>query len=162
MDLVPLDNLRIIRGSQLYNSNYSLAVLDNQGLKTLRLRSLKGQLKMKHNQSQTCGSSSGSLATDYKVGLFKFPERFCKVMSYSSGVICPAEILLGGVSIWGNPQLCFPDPQSIIWRDTLDEQNTPHHRPRRLQPRAPNCELLIIIQILLASPASCNYTSSSL
>ncbi|XP_047233229.1 receptor tyrosine-protein kinase erbB-2 [Girardinichthys multiradiatus] len=90
VDLVPLDNLRIIRGSQLYNSNYSLAVLDNQGLKTLRLRSLK-------------------------------------------------EILLGGVSIWGNPQLCFPDPQSIIWRDTLDEQNTPHQSPHRLQSRAPNC-----------------------
>uniref|UniRef100_A0A3Q2T2V8 receptor protein-tyrosine kinase n=1 Tax=Fundulus heteroclitus TaxID=8078 RepID=A0A3Q2T2V8_FUNHE len=46
--LVPLDNLRIIRGSQLYSSNYSLAVLDNQGLETLRLRSLKGQLKYKH------------------------------------------------------------------------------------------------------------------
>uniref|UniRef100_A0A3Q2P700 receptor protein-tyrosine kinase n=1 Tax=Fundulus heteroclitus TaxID=8078 RepID=A0A3Q2P700_FUNHE len=88
--LVPLDNLRIIRGSQLYSSNYSLAVLDNQGLETLRLRSLK-------------------------------------------------EILLGGVSIWGNPQLCFPDPQSINLRDILDEQNTPHHRELRLQSRAPNC-----------------------
>lgn len=49
VSLVPLDNLRIIRGSQLYNSNYALAVLDNtlgnQGLRTLRLRSLTGQLK---------------------------------------------------------------------------------------------------------------------
>ncbi|KAM4526952.1 receptor tyrosine-protein kinase erbB-2 isoform 2-T2 [Fundulus diaphanus] len=88
--LVPLDNLRIIRGSQLYSSNYSLAVLDNQGLETLRLRSLK-------------------------------------------------EILLGGVSIWGNPQLCFPDPESIDLRDILDEQNTPRHRSLRLQSRAPNC-----------------------
>uniref|UniRef100_A0A665WWY0 Receptor protein-tyrosine kinase n=1 Tax=Echeneis naucrates TaxID=173247 RepID=A0A665WWY0_ECHNA len=74
VDLVPLDNLRIIRGSQLYNSSYALAVLDNtlngQGLRTLRLRSL-------------------------------------------------TEILLGGVYIWGNPQLCFPDPENIIWRDTL-------------------------------------------
>ncbi|KAM7370854.1 hypothetical protein PAMP_010368 [Pampus punctatissimus] len=44
VSLVPLDNLRIIRGSQLYNSSYALAVLDNtldgQGLNTLRLRSL--------------------------------------------------------------------------------------------------------------------------
>lgn len=45
--LLPLDNLRIIRGSQLYNSSYALAVLDNtldgRGLSTLRLRSLTGQ-----------------------------------------------------------------------------------------------------------------------
>lgn len=48
VSLVPLDNLRIIRGSQLYNSSYALAVLDNtldgQGLRTLRLRSLTGQM----------------------------------------------------------------------------------------------------------------------
>ena len=47
VSLLPLDNLRIIRGSQLYNSSYALAVLDNtlngQGLSTLRLRSLTGQ-----------------------------------------------------------------------------------------------------------------------
>lgn len=46
LSLVPLDNLRIIRGSQLYNSSYALAVLDNTvdggGLRTLRLRSLTG------------------------------------------------------------------------------------------------------------------------
>uniref|UniRef100_A0A671YP30 Receptor protein-tyrosine kinase n=1 Tax=Sparus aurata TaxID=8175 RepID=A0A671YP30_SPAAU len=46
VSLVPLDNLRIIRGSQLYNTSYALAVLDNtlagQGLRTLRLRSLTG------------------------------------------------------------------------------------------------------------------------
>uniref|UniRef100_A0A3Q3J357 Receptor protein-tyrosine kinase n=1 Tax=Monopterus albus TaxID=43700 RepID=A0A3Q3J357_MONAL len=92
VSLVPLDNLRIIRGSQLYNSNYSLAVLNNtldgQGLRTLRLRHL-------------------------------------------------TEILLGAVYIWGNPQLCFPDPQNITWRDTLDEQNI--HRRHRLQSQAPNC-----------------------
>lgn len=47
VSVVPLDNLRIIRGSQLYNSNYALAVLDNtlngQGLRTLRMRSLTGE-----------------------------------------------------------------------------------------------------------------------
>ncbi|XP_072229930.1 receptor tyrosine-protein kinase erbB-2 isoform X1 [Leuresthes tenuis] len=93
VSLVPLDSLRIIRGSQLYNSSYSLVVLDNtradQGLRTLRLRSL-------------------------------------------------TEILLGGVYFWGNPQLCFPDPQSIIWRDTLDEQSI-HSKLHRLQSRAPKC-----------------------
>lgn len=93
VDLIPLDNLRIIRGSQLYNSSYALAVLDNtqagRGLRTLRLRSL-------------------------------------------------TEILVGGVLIWGNPQLCFPDPQSIVWRDTLDEQNI-YAKQHRLQPRAPKC-----------------------
>uniref|UniRef100_A0A8D3B624 Receptor protein-tyrosine kinase n=1 Tax=Scophthalmus maximus TaxID=52904 RepID=A0A8D3B624_SCOMX len=93
VNVVPLDNLRIIRGSQRYNSSFALAVLDNtldgQGLRTLRLRSL-------------------------------------------------TEILLGGVYIWGNPQLCFPDPQNIIWRDTLDEQNF-HARVHRLQPRAAKC-----------------------
>uniref|UniRef100_A0A8C5NE29 Receptor protein-tyrosine kinase n=1 Tax=Gouania willdenowi TaxID=441366 RepID=A0A8C5NE29_GOUWI len=93
VSLLPLDNLRIIRGSQLYNSSYALAVLDNtqanQGLRTLRLRSL-------------------------------------------------TEILLGGVYIWGNPQLCFPDPQNIVWRDTLDEHNNDDEL-HRLQPQAPNC-----------------------
>ncbi|XP_034049278.1 receptor tyrosine-protein kinase erbB-2 [Thalassophryne amazonica] len=96
VSVVPLDNLRIIRGSQLYNSSYALAVLHNtrggNGLRTLRLRSL-------------------------------------------------TEILLGGVYIWGNPQLCFPDPQGIVWRDTLDKQNT-HASQLQLQPRArtcPNC-----------------------
>uniref|UniRef100_A0A669E4F1 Receptor protein-tyrosine kinase n=1 Tax=Oreochromis niloticus TaxID=8128 RepID=A0A669E4F1_ORENI len=78
VSLLPLDSLRIIRGSQLYNSSYALAVLDNthagQGLRTLRLRSL-------------------------------------------------TEILLGAVYIWGNPQLCFPDPQNINLTDILDEQN---------------------------------------
>ncbi|TNN51700.1 Receptor tyrosine-protein kinase erbB-2 [Liparis tanakae] len=96
VSLLPLDNLRIIRGSQLYDASYALAVLDNtlgeQGLRTLRLRSL-------------------------------------------------TEILLGVVYIWGNPQLCFPDPQSIDWRDTLDEQND-HARRHRLQPRASECEQL--------------------
>lgn len=47
VNVVPLDNLRIIRGSQRYNSSFALAVLDNtldgQGLRTLRLRSLTGQ-----------------------------------------------------------------------------------------------------------------------
>ncbi|XP_041829187.1 receptor tyrosine-protein kinase erbB-2 isoform X2 [Melanotaenia boesemani] len=93
VSLMPLDNLRIIRGSQLYNSNYSLVVvnntLGNQGLRTLRLRSL-------------------------------------------------SEILLGGVYIWGNPQLCFPNQESIDWKDTLDKDN--HFREiRKLQARAPEC-----------------------
>lgn len=56
VSLVPLDNLRIIRGSQLYNSSYALAVLDNtldgQGLRTLHLRSLTGNNKVA--QSQRC------------------------------------------------------------------------------------------------------------
>lgn len=46
VSLLPLENLRIIRGSQLYNSSYALAVTDNtlgdRGLRTLRLRSLTG------------------------------------------------------------------------------------------------------------------------
>uniref|UniRef100_A0A8C9VK47 Receptor protein-tyrosine kinase n=1 Tax=Scleropages formosus TaxID=113540 RepID=A0A8C9VK47_SCLFO len=81
VDVIPLDNLRIIRGSQLYNSSYALAVLDNTvksaggpGLRELRMKSL-------------------------------------------------TEILLGGVYIWGNPQLCFPNPQRMQWSDVLDEQN---------------------------------------
>nr|XP_057917352.1 receptor tyrosine-protein kinase erbB-2 isoform X4 [Doryrhamphus excisus] len=94
VSLLPLDNLRIIRGSQLYNSSYALVVQDNTqgeqgGLRTLRLRSL-------------------------------------------------TEILLGGVYIWGNPNLCFPEPENIQWRDTLDEQNI-HAKQYRLQPRASNC-----------------------
>uniref|UniRef100_A0A8C4GRN1 Receptor protein-tyrosine kinase n=1 Tax=Dicentrarchus labrax TaxID=13489 RepID=A0A8C4GRN1_DICLA len=55
VNLVPLENLRIIRGSQLYNSSYALAVLDNtlngQGLRTLRLRNLTDwtELGFKHH-----------------------------------------------------------------------------------------------------------------
>uniref|UniRef100_A0A672J2S4 Receptor protein-tyrosine kinase n=1 Tax=Salarias fasciatus TaxID=181472 RepID=A0A672J2S4_SALFA len=94
VSLVPLDNLRIIRGSQLYNSSYALAVLDNaqdgRGLRTLRLRSL-------------------------------------------------TEILLGAVYIWGNPHLCFPDPQSINWRDTLDEQNSHDKQLLFFRGAGPNC-----------------------
>lgn len=54
-------------------------------------------------------------------------------------ITSPAEILLGGVYIWGNPQLCFPDPQNITWRDTLDEQNI-DAKVHRLQARAPKCK----------------------
>lgn len=47
VSVLPLENLRIIRGSQLYNSSYALAVTDNSlgdhGLRTLRLRSLTGR-----------------------------------------------------------------------------------------------------------------------
>lgn len=47
VSLVPLDNLRIIRGSQLFDSQYAIAVLNNtqgnRGLRTLRLRSLTGK-----------------------------------------------------------------------------------------------------------------------
>uniref|UniRef100_A0A665WX88 Receptor protein-tyrosine kinase n=1 Tax=Echeneis naucrates TaxID=173247 RepID=A0A665WX88_ECHNA len=80
VDLVPLDNLRIIRGSQLYNSSYALAVLDNtlngQGLRTLRLRSLTGEIAERFffvgvspgtgpNCSSTCGKSCwGETAED--------------------------------------------------------------------------------------------------
>nr|AAH55160.1 Erbb2 protein [Danio rerio] len=89
---LPLDNLRIIRGSQLYKSNYALAVHNNSnssqaglGLRELRLRSL-------------------------------------------------TEILLGGVYIWGNPQLCFP--LNINWEDTVSKvQNKPLH----LQDIPKNC-----------------------
>lgn len=41
--VIPLKNLRIIRGSQLYNSSYALAVLENPGVQTLQLRSLTGK-----------------------------------------------------------------------------------------------------------------------
>ncbi|KAI1896387.1 hypothetical protein AGOR_G00094260 [Albula goreensis] len=93
LSTVPLDNLRIIRGSQLYNNSYALAVVDNNGtggqggpgLRELRMRSL-------------------------------------------------TEILIGGVYIWGNPQLCFPNPQLIQWSDTLDEQNTQKHLQLQQQP----------------------------
>ncbi|XP_051530423.1 receptor tyrosine-protein kinase erbB-2-like [Myxocyprinus asiaticus] len=91
---VPLDSLRIIRGSQLYNSSYALAVHDNNqrsqaglALKELRLRNL-------------------------------------------------TEILLGGVYIWGNPQLCFP--RNIKWDDTICKVQS---KPLHLQEVPKNCPL---------------------
>uniref|UniRef100_A0A8C2F748 Receptor protein-tyrosine kinase n=1 Tax=Cyprinus carpio TaxID=7962 RepID=A0A8C2F748_CYPCA len=91
---VPLENLRIIRGSQLYNSSYALAVHNNihhsqtgLGLREIRLRSL-------------------------------------------------TEILLGGVYIWGNPQLCFP--RNINWEDTVTKVE---NKPLHLQDIPENCEL---------------------
>uniref|UniRef100_A0A8D3BTJ4 Receptor protein-tyrosine kinase n=1 Tax=Scophthalmus maximus TaxID=52904 RepID=A0A8D3BTJ4_SCOMX len=64
VNVVPLDNLRIIRGSQRYNSSFALAVLDNtldgQGLRTLRLRSLTGP-----DCSSACGKNCwGETAQD--------------------------------------------------------------------------------------------------
>lgn len=73
----------------------------------------------------------------------------------------PAEILLGGVYIWGNPQLCFPDPQNIVWRDTLDEQNI-HAGPHRLQPRASNCEHSIQRSSTFAARQMSSYLAFSL
>ncbi|XP_066518938.1 receptor tyrosine-protein kinase erbB-2 [Hoplias malabaricus] len=87
--VIPLKNLRIIRGSQLYNSSYALAALDNIGIRELQLRSL-------------------------------------------------TEILLGDVYIWGNPQLCYPDPQRIDWTDVLGDQKT-DNKLKRLQGAAPFC-----------------------
>uniref|UniRef100_A0A8C1W6R4 Receptor protein-tyrosine kinase n=1 Tax=Cyprinus carpio TaxID=7962 RepID=A0A8C1W6R4_CYPCA len=80
---VPLENLRIIRGSQLYNSSYALAVHNN----------------IHHSQT----------------GL---------------------EILLGGVYIWGNPQLCFP--RNINWEDTVTKVE---NKPLHLQDIPKNCPL---------------------
>uniref|UniRef100_A0AAR2LA22 Receptor protein-tyrosine kinase n=1 Tax=Pygocentrus nattereri TaxID=42514 RepID=A0AAR2LA22_PYGNA len=87
---IPLTNLRIIRGSQLYNSSYALAVLENTGIKELQLRSL-------------------------------------------------TEILLGGVYILENPQLCYPNPQKIDWTDILGEQQR-NVKLTRLQPAVPYCK----------------------
>uniref|UniRef100_A0A673M829 Receptor protein-tyrosine kinase n=1 Tax=Sinocyclocheilus rhinocerous TaxID=307959 RepID=A0A673M829_9TELE len=91
---VPLDNLRIIRGSQLYNSSYALAVHNNIHYSQTEL-----SLRELHLRSLT-------------------------------------EILLGGVYVWGNPQLCFP--QKINWEDTVtkDENKLLH-----LQDIPKNCEL---------------------
>ncbi|KAL6474900.1 hypothetical protein MHYP_G00159400 [Metynnis hypsauchen] len=86
---IPLKNLRIIRGSQLYNSSYALAVLENTGVKELQLRSL-------------------------------------------------TEILLGGVYILENPQLCYPNPQKINWLDVLGEQR--NVMLTHLQPVVPYCQ----------------------
>lgn len=78
-------------------------------------------------------------------------EEFCAFFSRSiclllqqcvnECIVCPAEILLGAVYIWGNPQLCYPDPENIVWRDMLDKPNTYADR-HRLQGPAPNCEQL--------------------
>lgn len=66
VSLLPLENLRIIRGSQLYNSGYALAVTDNslgdRGLRTLRLRSLTG----------------GGAAADAALGLYYCRRLFRK------------------------------------------------------------------------------------
>uniref|UniRef100_A0A672PP82 Receptor protein-tyrosine kinase n=1 Tax=Sinocyclocheilus grahami TaxID=75366 RepID=A0A672PP82_SINGR len=103
---VPLDNLRIIRGSQLYNSSYALAVHNNihhsqtgLGLREIRLRSL-------------------------------------------------TEILLGGVYIWGNPQLCFP--RNIKWEDTVAKDE---NKPLHLQDIPKNCELTSREQCPICSSA---------
>ena len=61
VDLIPLDNLRVIRGSQVYGANYTLAVLNNTkgptgpGLRTLRLRSLTGEDSPRPDQTRSDG-----------------------------------------------------------------------------------------------------------
>lgn len=105
VSLVPLDNLRIIRGSHFYNSNYSLAVLDNQGLKTLRLRSLKGRL------CDLC--------------LFMFTVRFEKsrlmvLVSFVLQRSCWAECLF-----WGTPS-CASRTRKTSYGETLWTNRTPN------------------------------------
>lgn len=153
VSLVPLDNLRIIRGSQLYNSNYSLAVLNNsldgQGLITLRLRSLTGQ----NTQTQY-----GLIGLNKKYALLSFwihcYIRFMLLLC----IVSPAEILLGGVYIMENPQLCFPDPGKIEWMDTLDEQNI-YSGKHIVQARASNCEHLMNFLIFNISQAYFRHNS---
>lgn len=166
VSLVPLDNLRIIRGSQLYNSSYALAVLDNtldgQGLSTLRLRRLTGVYLLPWPRPHlnwgwvvflSCfGWLISLISLKLKIFHRKFWEDLLSNISsfFSFSIFCdhmlcfvlPTEILLGGVYIWGNPHLCFPDPQNINWRDTLDEKNK-YAKLHRLQPQAPKCECLI-------------------
>ncbi|KAL4604785.1 receptor tyrosine-protein kinase erbB-2-like, partial [Arapaima gigas] len=102
--VIPLDNLRIIRGSQLYNSSYALVVLDNMA-----------------KVADSPGGPGGPGLTELRMRSL-------------------TEILLGGVYIWGNPQLCFPDPQLIHWSDTLDEQNLQQHLYLQQQPsHCSNC-----------------------
>jgi len=48
---------------------------------------------------------------------------------------CFTEILLGGVYIWGNPLLCFP--QKINWKDTVP---TLENKLLYLQDIPKNCE----------------------
>ena len=61
VDLIPLDNLRVIRGSQRYGANYSLVVLNNTkgpqgpGLRTLRMRSLTGEDSPRPDQTGSNG-----------------------------------------------------------------------------------------------------------
>lgn len=115
--MVPLENLRIIRGSQLYNSSYALAVLDNTGVGQLWLRSLTG--------------------TELSV---KYYIKFLVLsLLINTGLFSPLEILLGDVYIWGNPKLCFPNPQSITWKDIMADQDL-NGKLQYLQSAAPNCE----------------------
>ncbi|RXM34744.1 Receptor tyrosine-protein kinase erbB-2 [Acipenser ruthenus] len=44
VDFIPLENLRIIRGTQLYQDTFALAVLKNSRLRELRMSNLTGEL----------------------------------------------------------------------------------------------------------------------
>ncbi|XP_056626778.1 receptor tyrosine-protein kinase erbB-2 [Triplophysa dalaica] len=92
---IPLDSLRIIRGSQLYNSSYALAVHDNFH---------RGQV------------GSGLI------------ELHLKNLT---------EILLGGVYIWENPQLCFP--QKINWGDIVNEVQSKTLHLQDIPKSCPHC-----------------------
>lgn len=105
VSLVPLDNLRIIRGSHFYNSNYSLAVLDNQGLKTLRLRSLKGRL------CDLC--------------LFMFAIRFEKSRLIVLVLFVLQRSCWAGCLFWGTPS-CASRTRKTSYGGTLWTNRTPN------------------------------------
>lgn len=88
--------------------------------------------------SQVLMHRSSNICKIFWPGILLTFREYSARRSVYSPFFALAEILFGGVYIWGNPQLCFPDPQSINWTDILDQRNTDTRH--RLQPRAQNCE----------------------
>lgn len=60
-------------------------------------------------------------------------------MLISAGLFSLLEILLGDVYIKENSKLCFPNPQSINWKDIMADQDL-NGKLQNLQSSAAKCE----------------------
>ncbi|XP_072524184.1 receptor tyrosine-protein kinase erbB-2 isoform X2 [Salminus brasiliensis] len=90
--VIPLKNLRIIRGSQLYNSSYALAAVENSGVKELQLSSLTGNPQLCYPQNINWKDIVGEQQDDSKLIRVQRAVPYCPP--------CPAAC--GSRGCWGH------------------------------------------------------------
>lgn len=143
VDVIPLENLRLIRGHSLFDGKYGLAVVANfhrnesvennsntSGLRELHLRSLTGKAFIFIHLVDAFIQSD----LQYKLSIMH-PHRHQHVLNTACNVYLKshflliivteyfflhlAEILKGGVKIAHNPLLC--NVETIQWLDIVQD-----------------------------------------
>lgn len=150
---VGLRSLRIIRGTQLFQERYALAVLSNSGLRQLGMRHLTGQGGARLGgggpvrgwvspgglQAPWRGAGCPRGAAGPRTGPGVPSSLPAGLSPGADGGPCPpAEILKGGVRIEENPQLCFQE--TILWADIFHRHNELRGETRVESARSRSCE----------------------